>query len=174
MRRFHTCVCSMLHLPAEERNVIEDLIDDSRAGYSILNRTDLTIVLHHDGYMIHVGVVEDHSRRPETIPPVLWRLLGQALEEGASWLSLDREEIPCRSLSVYPEEGQSGQPNRIAIRCRDCGGGDVVRDAWTTWDETTQAWKLGDTYDPVFCNSCDRYVVPLEVPLVAPSAELAI
>lgn len=173
MRRFHTCVCSTLHLPADERRIIEDLIADSRAGHPISRRTDLTIVPHHDGYMIHVEVIEDHPRRPDNVTPVLWRVLGQALDEGASWLSFDREEIPCSSLTVYPEDEQPGLPDRIAIGCRECGGGDVVRDAWAAWDETAQAWKLGDTYDAVFCNICDRYVGVVATPLATHPAEMA-
>ena len=174
MRRFHTCICSIAHLPVAERRFIENLIADSRAGRSIVARTDLSIVPHHDGYMIHVGVLEDHADRPISIPPVLWQLLGIACEEGATWLSFDREEAPRPDLPVYPDDPPSAATARsIAIQCEQCGSADVMRDAWARWDPATQAWTLGTVFDAAFCNACEADATLVKAPLAPLSMETA-
>lgn len=174
MRRFHTCVCSTLHLPVEERRFIEDLIAARREGRSVGLHTDLTIVPHHDGYMIHVGILEDHADRPANVPSVLWNLLGHAVDEGASWLSFDREEIPCSGLATYPDDPPpaSAAPART-IRCKACGGAAFMRDAWARWDEAAQAWALGEVYDEAFCEICEADATLVEVPIAAPALEQA-
>lgn len=174
MRRFHTCVCSTLHLPADERRFIERLMVGRRAGWSLFEHTDLTIVPHHDGYMIHVGVTDDHAVRPDGVPPVLWRLLHLAADEGASWLSFDAEELPQTDLPVYPDDpptkaGGSG----VAVRCKACGSLDVMRDAWARWDAAAQAWTLGSVFDAAFCNACETDATLDETPLGASRLEHA-
>ncbi len=125
--------------------------------------------------MIHVGVLEDHADRPANVPVNLWRLLGLAYEEGASWLSFDREEVPCPGLTTYPDDPPpevDGVPAR-AIRCQACGGAAVMRDAWARWDEASQAWVLGDVYDAAFCEICEADATLVEVPIAAPALEQA-
>ncbi len=175
MRRFHTCVCSILHLPPYERRFIEGLIAISRARRRVSEHTDLSIVSHHDGYMIHVGVVEDHAVRPINVPPVLWKLLALALEEGASWLSFDREELPCAGLATYPEDPPPviGDTAPITIHCKACGGTDVMRDASACWDQAAQAWTLGSVFDAAFCNACEADASLIEMPIAGILAETA-
>lgn len=175
MRRFHTCVCSTLHLPPGERRFIERLIAASRAGQSMIEHTDLTIVSHHDGYMVHVGVLEDHADRPAGVPPTLWRLLDLAFEEGASWLSFDREELPSPGVPTYADDPPPaiGTSGAVAVRCRTCGSGDVIRDAWARWDEAMQAWTLGSTFDAAFCNACEADAALVETALETPDLEHA-
>lgn len=135
MRHFHTCVCSTLHLPADERRFIERLIESSRVGRSVIGHTDLTIVPRHDGYMLHVGVTEDHAICPDGVPPVLWRLLHLAADEGASWLSFDAEELRQSDLPDYPDDPPADAGgSSVAVRCQACGSLDVMRDAWARWD----------------------------------------
>ena len=174
MRRFHTCVCSTLHLPVEERRFIEDLIADSRAGRSVIARTDLSIVALHDGYMIHVGVVDDHTDRPANGPATLWTLLGRAWDEGATWLEFDREELPRADLPLYPDDPPPDAPGPgVAIRCQACGSADVMRDAWARWDAGTQAWTLGSVFDAAFCNACEADATLVQTSLAASAPEAA-
>ncbi|MDJ0276290.1 hypothetical protein QLH51_05695 [Sphingomonas sp. 2R-10] len=173
MLRFHTCVCSTLHLPGEERRLIESLVAMSREGQSLIEYTDLTIVPHHDGYMIHVGVVEDRADRPANVPAALWQLLGRACEEGASWLSFDREELPCSDLPVYPDDSLPDPVSAIGIRCEACGSADVERDAWAQWNEPAQAWTLGSVFDAAFCNVCEADATLIETPLPPMPVETA-
>ena len=42
----------------------------------------------------------------------------------------------------------------IQIVCGECGGSDVVRDAWAEWDEERQEWVLANVFDDGFCNTC--------------------
>lgn len=175
MRRFHTCVCSTLHLPLEERRFIETIIADSRAGRSVIARTDLSIMAMHDGYMIHVGVVADHADRPANVPATLWTLLGRACDEGATWLEFDREEMPRADLPVYPDDPPPDATGpAIAIRCEACGSAEVIRDALAYWDEGAQAWMLGSIFDAAFCNACEADTTLVETPLVVSAPEAAL
>lgn len=38
--------------------------------------------------------------------------------------------------------------------CGTCGGGDLVRDAWASWDPELQCWTLGAVFDNVTCHAC--------------------
>jgi hypothetical protein len=43
----------------------------------------------------------------------------------------------------------------IAMVCIFCGSQDVRVDAWAEWDVRNQRWKLAETFDAAFCNSCE-------------------
>lgn len=47
---------------------------------------------------------------------------------------------------------------RIRIVCRECGGTNVMRDAWAVWDEEAQDWDLGSVFDAAHCDDCDGEV----------------
>jgi hypothetical protein len=46
-------------------------------------------------------------------------------------------------------------PALIAIHCRHCKGGDVLRDAFAEWDVELQKWALGAVFDQGYCQDCD-------------------
>jgi hypothetical protein len=48
--------------------------------------------------------------------------------------------------------------------CGDCGGEDVVRDAWASWDVGSQTWELRLTLDAAFCHNCDTEVTLISRP----------
>ncbi len=53
---------------------------------------------------------------------------------------------------------------KIKIVCATCGSEEVYRDAWAEWDEQSQRWVLGQTFDYAFCEKCEGDSKLLEVP----------
>lgn len=39
--------------------------------------------------------------------------------------------------------------------CANCGGENVMRDAWAQWDAESQQWTLSATFDHAHCEDCD-------------------
>lgn len=39
--------------------------------------------------------------------------------------------------------------------CRDCGGENVKRDAWASWNFEKQDWVLDNYFDDAFCEDCE-------------------
>lgn len=39
--------------------------------------------------------------------------------------------------------------------CRDCGGENVKRDAWASWDFEKQDWILHVYFDEAHCDDCE-------------------
>lgn len=39
--------------------------------------------------------------------------------------------------------------------CGTCGSDRVVRDAWATWNASTQEWELQEVFDYAFCHACE-------------------
>jgi alpha-D-ribose 1-methylphosphonate 5-phosphate C-P lyase len=39
--------------------------------------------------------------------------------------------------------------------CEKCGSENVKVDAWAVWDNESQRWELGETYDHAHCDDCD-------------------
>ena len=54
---------------------------------------------------------------------------------------------------------------KITIRCSNCGGENVMRDAWATWDDIAQAWVLGNVFDAAFCDDCETDATIVERPI---------
>ncbi|MEN2790235.1 hypothetical protein ABC974_11410 [Sphingomonas oligophenolica] len=54
---------------------------------------------------------------------------------------------------------------KITIRCGNCGGDNVMRDAWATWDDASQSWVLGNVFDAAFCNDCEADATLVERPI---------
>jgi hypothetical protein len=52
----------------------------------------------------------------------------------------------------------------IRVICGNCGGEDVLRDAWAIWDRASQCWELRVTLDAGFCHDCDAEVALAEMP----------
>ena len=42
----------------------------------------------------------------------------------------------------------------ISVYCDDCGGTNVMRDAWAVWSNADQEWELGTVFDQGFCDDC--------------------
>jgi hypothetical protein len=38
--------------------------------------------------------------------------------------------------------------------CKACGSYNVVKDAWSEWDDDTQEWVLRTTFDHMQCDDC--------------------
>ena len=45
---------------------------------------------------------------------------------------------------------------KIKMVCSECGGEDVVKDAWASWSEENQEWELLTTFDNTYCNDCEE------------------
>ena len=45
--------------------------------------------------------------------------------------------------------------------CSECKSKDVVRDAWTEWNGSMQAWVLQKLFDDFACNSCGDVTSPV-------------
>ncbi len=44
---------------------------------------------------------------------------------------------------------------KFKVLCKSCNSETVVRDAWASWDEDTQAWVLETVFDTAYCCDCD-------------------
>lgn len=49
--------------------------------------------------------------------------------------------------------------------CNMCGGNNVTRDAWASWDAQAQDWALGAAFDYAFCHDCEQETKLREVDL---------
>lgn len=45
--------------------------------------------------------------------------------------------------------------------CDNCGGSNVVRDAWAEFDLRTQKWVLSNTFDEGWCEDCEATINPI-------------
>jgi len=55
---------------------------------------------------------------------------------------------------------------KIKYVCKHCGGDNVTRDAWASWDESKQNWIVADVFDYVFCHDCEEETYPESKPLI--------
>ena len=53
---------------------------------------------------------------------------------------------------------------KVSIVCRECGSKDVLRDAWSEFDEEAQDWVLQNVFDNAYCNKCSCETSLDEVP----------
>lgn len=44
---------------------------------------------------------------------------------------------------------------RMKMICANCGGENVMRDAWAVWDIDAQDWTLGNVFDQGYCDDCE-------------------
>lgn len=51
------------------------------------------------------------------------------------------------------------------LTCSKCGGGNVVKDAFASWDVTAQEFVLYATYDDAYCHDCEESVSLNETPV---------
>lgn len=56
----------------------------------------------------------------------------------------------------------------IDILCGMCGGKNVSRDAWASWDVAAQDWVLGAVFDEPYCHDCEESWALVEKELVLP------
>lgn len=66
----------------------------------------------------------------------------------------------------------NAKQQRITIKCAECGGSNVMRDAWAVWDDEEQDWILGAVMDEGYCEDCDGEATLTEEPL-SPSGDEA-
>lgn len=43
---------------------------------------------------------------------------------------------------------------KLRMVCANCGGTNVMRDAWAVWNEDAQDWELGNVFDHAHCDDC--------------------
>ena len=55
--------------------------------------------------------------------------------------------------------------NPVTKHCVACGGQNVMRDAWATWDAELQLWVLGSTFDQAYCEDCDGETSIVDKPI---------
>lgn len=67
-------------------------------------------------------------------------------------------------------------PKRVRYVCAECGGTNVMWDAWVEWDEETQQSVIRSEHDDARCDDCDRECEINEVDIepVSSSYSLAI
>ena len=53
----------------------------------------------------------------------------------------------------------------VQVCCKTCGGQNVKRDAWASWDPDTQEWVLEQVFDAGHCDDCDGETSLTEEPL---------
>ena len=54
----------------------------------------------------------------------------------------------------------------VRIKCTECEGENVRRDADAEWDVEAQEWVLVAVYDSATCDDCGRETTLTETPLV--------
>lgn len=54
----------------------------------------------------------------------------------------------------------------VRMICAECGGSNVMCDAWAEWDERRQKWVLQNTFDHAHCDDCDGETSLKEVEIV--------
>ncbi|MGE4322531.1 MAG: hypothetical protein AB7E60_05820 [Sphingobium sp.] len=59
--------------------------------------------------------------------------------------------------------------SRYAFVCAVCGGEQVTREAWATWDVDVQGWVLDVVFDTAWCHRCMGAVRLDQVVLTSPS-----
>lgn len=47
----------------------------------------------------------------------------------------------------------------VIFVCASCASPSVTREAWASWDASSQRWLLAELFDYAFCHSCHRRVV---------------
>lgn len=53
---------------------------------------------------------------------------------------------------------------KIKYICPDCGGENVLNDAYAEWDVKKQKWVLQNTFDEFICDDCNAgEITPLEI-----------
>lgn len=64
----------------------------------------------------------------------------------------------CTALCHVPEREPPKPTFKERYRkvCGDCGGTNVVADAYAAWNETLQAWEVDNVFDKgAYCDDCD-------------------
>ncbi len=51
----------------------------------------------------------------------------------------------------------------IDKRCGQCGGPNIVKDAYAEWDKDAQEWVLKSVYDYTYCENCDVRTVTVDL-----------
>jgi len=59
-------------------------------------------------------------------------------------------------VNVRPEE-------KVNYVCPECGGDNLLYDAFATWDVDAQELVLHSTYETVRCEDCDKEVTQKEI-----------
>jgi hypothetical protein len=54
---------------------------------------------------------------------------------------------------------------KVQMVCAECGGTNVMRDAWACWNVETQEWELQSTFDNAHCDDCDGETSIDDMPL---------
>ena len=65
---------------------------------------------------------------------------------------------PATTAAPGPSTASPMRPRRsprLDIVCGECGGNNVMRDAWAVWDVDEQDWVLGAVFDYGHCDDCD-------------------
>lgn len=51
------------------------------------------------------------------------------------------------------------------IVCEKCGGQNVVKDAWVSFNPFSQFWEIENIYDNAYCLDCENETQALEKPI---------
>ena len=53
----------------------------------------------------------------------------------------------------------------VDITCANCGGNNVLKDAYASWNVELQQWELSTVFDHTVCDDCDSTSSPIETPI---------
>ena len=69
--------------------------------------------------------------------------------------------------ALFLNRGELGRAKAadVQVCCKTCGGQNVKRDAWASWDPDTQEWVLERVFDAGHCDDCDGETSLTEEPL---------
>lgn len=192
MRLQSVCVCSVIHLPVEDRERLSALLSAWQrcSDPEHVERRVLPAEQQASAFSIDLGLFDDHPGRPDDISTQMWALMLHARRMGAHRLRFDSAEPPLARFPVFaPEEKEeerdedsktpfapeNDQPSRpVTMRCSVCKSDAVMRDAWAVWDESTQQWVLGAVFDDAFCETCEADALVVAQPLCQPECRMTI
>lgn len=104
MRQTSLHIYATAHLPKEEREAIDRLIQDAPrnvGGRLVVEHLDLLIEPYQFGFFIHTGICDDGAERPDSVSPEFWAMIFAAAGAGATWILFDRDEPPTLGLPVF-------------------------------------------------------------------------
>ncbi|WDF75244.1 DUF5983 family protein [Novosphingobium sp. KACC 22771] len=105
MRETTLLTFSSLHLPVDERAVIEQAIRTSSRnveGRLEVRYRDLVIEPHLDGFFVLRSAAGwATAEHPENVSSALWAILTYGSAAGAAWISFDREMSPDERWRIF-------------------------------------------------------------------------
>lgn len=106
------------------------------------------------------------------IPASVFDELRQYVPYGVMKWAERQCQMPGTDKFAQHEEYQKQTPNDLReLTCSECGGDNVVLDAYASWDVRAQEYVIDSTFDDAYCRDCEKSVSVNMTTLAACEAE---